>query len=264
MARSKVLLNVLNMVDASVQELPVEKQFLNDLKMSIERNDSKGQRKPTQSYKPSSMHCIRNMAYQVTGVEPETSSASSELVGICESGTDRHIRIQDAVAAMKNNNIDCEYCDVGEYVKKHGLTDRLEILSKSGNETKLYHKTLNMRFLCDGIIRYKGKYYILEIKTETSNKFWDQNSVRPEHVLQGTAYAVAFDIDDVIFLYECRDNCSKKVFMLHVTDQMKQDLVGKITECDYYVKNQLVPPKPTLDKMTCAYCAYANRCKKDG
>ena len=88
--------------------------------------------------------------------------------------------------------------------------------------------------------------------------------MRPEHVLQGTAYAVAFDIDDVIFLYECRDNCNKKVFMLHVTDQMKQDLVGKITECDYYVKNQLVPPKPTLDKMTCAYCAYANRCKKDG
>ena len=50
--------------------------------------------------------------------------------------------------------------------------------------------------------------------------------------------------------------------MFHVTDDMKQDLVGKITECDLYVKNQVVPPKPEIDKKTCAYCAYAEICKK--
>lgn len=262
MPRSKALLNVLNLIDASVEGLPVEKQFLNDLKMSIERNDEKGQRKPSPSYKPSSMHCIRNMYFQITGAPIANTGTSSELVGICESGTDRHIRIQDAVAAMKENNIDCEYVNVADYVREHGLTDRLNIVSQQGNETKLYHKTLNMSFLCDGIIRYKGKYYILEIKTETSNKYWDQNDVRPEHKLQGIAYSVAFDIDNVIFLYENRDNCSKKAFMFHVTDDMKQDLVGKITECDLYVKNQVVPPKPEIDKKTCAYCSYADICKK--
>ena len=58
MPRSRALLNVLNLVDASVEELPIEQQFLNDLKASIELTDSKGERKPSRSYKPSSLHCI--------------------------------------------------------------------------------------------------------------------------------------------------------------------------------------------------------------
>lgn len=262
MARSKALLNVLSMVDAAVEELPVEQQFLNDLKASIELSDSKGARKPSKSYKPSSLHCIRNMYFQITGAECESDRATSELVGICESGTDRHDRIQKACMAMKDNGIDCEYVNVGEFVKSRGLND-LEVVSQNGNETKLFNTKLNISFLCDGVIRYKGKYYILEIKTETSNKFWDRKDVNPDHILQGTAYSVNLGLDDVLFLYECRDNCAKKTFMLHVTDKMKQDLVGKITECDGYVNRMICPPKPEdVSKKACSYCNYAELCKR--
>lgn len=265
MPRSQALKNLFNLIDAANEELPVEQQFLNDLRASIEINDSKGARKPSQSYKPSSMNCIRNMYFQMTGAECASDRASSELVGICESGTDRHERIQKAVMSMKENDIDCEYIDVADYVRTHNLTDKLDIVAQQGNETKLYNKEYQMSFLCDGIIRYKGKYYILEIKTETANKFWDRTSVNPAHINQGTAYSVSFDIDDVLFLYECRDNCSKKAFMLHVTDDMKQDLVGKISNCEMYVEQNQVPPKPNdLGKNTCAYCPYAKRCEKDG
>lgn len=259
--RSKALINVLNLVDAVNEELPIEQQFLNDLKASIEKQDEKQARKPSKSYKPSSMHCIRNMYFQVTGAESRSERASSELVGICESGTDRHERIQQAVTDMKATGIDCEYVNVGEYVKSHGL-NYLNVVKQSGYETKLFYPDLNMSFLCDGIIRYKGKYYILEIKTETSNKFWNQEGVMPEHYLQGTAYSVALGINHVLFLYECRDNCAKKAFMLEVTDDMKNDLVGKITECDGYVKRMIPPPKPQdATKKMCAYCGYSELCK---
>lgn len=262
MARSKALLNVLNLVNQ--EELPIERQFLNDLKASIEKQDQKNGRKPSQTYKPSSLHCIRNMYYQVIGVDAQGERASCELVGICESGTDRHERLQIAVTEMQNNGIDCEYCDVAEYVKSHNL-DNIEIVSKQGMETKLYHKEYNMSFLCDGIIRYKGKYYILEIKTETNNKFWDRQGVNPDHILQGTAYSLAFGIDEVLFLYECRDNCSKKAFMLEVTDEMRSNLVQKILECNGYVESKVAPPKPTdISKKACAYCGYSERCKLDG
>ena len=262
MAKSQALLNVLNLVDAAKEELPVEQQFLNDLKASIEIQDSKNSRKPSPSYKPSSLHCIRNMYFQITGAPSGDNRATSELVGICESGTDRHDRIQKAVMAMKDSGIDCEYVNVAEYVKDKNLED-LKIVSQQGNETKLYNTALNISFLCDGIIRYKGVYYILEIKTETSNKFWDRNDVNPDHVLQGTAYSVNLGIDYVLFLYECRDNCSKKAFMLHITDKMKQDLVGKITECDGYVDRMIAPPKPEdISKKTCAYCGYADLCRR--
>ena len=63
MARSQALKNVLNLIDAAVEELPIEKQFLNDLKASIELQDEKNRRKPSKSYKPSSLHCIRNMYF---------------------------------------------------------------------------------------------------------------------------------------------------------------------------------------------------------
>lgn len=262
MPRSKALLNVLNLVNSD--DMPIEKQFLNDLKASIELQDQKGSRKPSKTYKPSSLHCIRNMYYQVIGAEAQGDRMSSELVGICESGTDRHERLQRAVTAMKDNNIDCEYCNVAEYVKNHNLLDDIDIVSQQGMETKLYHKRYNMSFLCDGIIKYKGKYYILEIKTETSNKFWGRENVNPDHVLQGTAYSLAFGIDKVLFLYECRDNCSKKAYILNVTDEMRDNLKSKIFDCDSYIKNQVVPPKPVdISKGACGYCGYAGRCKQD-
>ena len=262
MAKSQALLNVLNLVDAAKEELPVEQQFLNDLKASIEIQDSKGARKPSQSYKPSSLHCIRNMYFQITGAKGDDNRATSELVGICESGTDRHDHIQNAVMAMKENGIDCEYVNVAEFVKERKLQD-LKVVSQQGNETKLYNEALNISFLCDGIIRYKGVYYILEIKTETSSKFWDRKDVNPDHILQGTAYSVNLGLDDVLFLYECRDNCSKKAFMLHVTDKMKHDLVAKILECDGYVDRMIAPPKPEdISRKACAYCGYAELCRR--
>lgn len=264
MARSQALLNVLNLVDAAKEELPIEQQFLNDLKASIELQDQKSSHKPSKSYKPSSLHCIRNMFYQITGADKASERASSELVGICESGTDRHEHIQNAVMQMRENGIDCDYVNVADFVVQRGLED-LAVVSQQGNETKLFNKKLNISFLCDGIIKYKSKYYILEIKTETNNKFWDRQGVNPDHELQAIAYSVNLGLDDVIFLYECRDNCVKKAFKFHVTDKMKQDLIGKITECDSYVSDLIVPPKPeNVSKKACAYCLYAERCKKDG
>ncbi|MBR4377309.1 MAG: hypothetical protein IKP50_00265 [Bacilli bacterium] len=262
MARSKALLNVLNLVNT--QELPIEKQFLNDLKASIELQDVKNSRKPSQTYKPSSLHCIRNMEYQRMGVPLLGYRTSNELIGICESGTDRHERLQEACIAMKANNIDCEYINVAEYVKQRKL-DYLEVVSQQGNETKLFHKGLNMSFLCDGIIKYKGHYYILEIKTETSSKWWERQGVNPDHILQGTAYSEALKINEVIFLYENRDSCNKKAYLLVVTEPMRERLVDKIHECEEYVANNIIAPKPLdVPKKYCAYCQYSERCKQDG
>lgn len=266
MAKSQALLNVLNLVDASREELPIEQQFLSDLKASIEKQDEKGLRKPSQSYKPSSLHCIRNMYFQITGAEASGDRATSELVGICESGTDRHERIQNAVALMKDTGIDCEYLDVGDYVNAQHEAGKLldiKVISKQGNETKLFNTALNMSFLCDGVIKYKGKIYIFEFKTEVSTKFWDRQEINPDHILQGTAYSLNLDIPKVLFLYECRDNCSKKAYMLEVTDKMKQDLVGKITECDGYVSRFICPPKPEdVSKKACSYCGYSELCRR--
>lgn len=257
------LKNICRLINESTQEIPIEQQFLSDLKRSIELTDKKNKRVPSKTYKPSSMNCIRNMYYQRIGQEPDTSDAGYCLIGICNSGTDIHLRIQNAVLDMQNNGIDCEYVKVSDFVKQRKF-DYLDIVDDSGVETKLFHKDLNMSFLCDGIIRYKDHYYILELKTENSFKFVERQGVNPDHYNQGTAYSIAFNLPEVIFVYISRDNLDMKAFMFKPTDEMKQDLIGKIDLCEQHIMNGTIPDIPQIvSKKTCQYCSYKSICKGD-
>lgn len=262
MARQS-LKNVCRLIDSMKQELPKEQEFLNDLKRSIEMPEQKNKRAPSMTYKPSSMNCIRNMFYQRIGSEPDASTTGYALIGIRNSGSDIHVRIQNAVMDMINNNMDCEWVDVEEFIKSRNL-DYLEIKSKTGTETKLFHKTLNMSFMCDGIIKYKNHYYILELKTESANKWWGRNGVAEGHYNQAVAYSTAFGIPEVMFVYISRDTLDMKSFIYTVTDEMKHELTARILECEDYVDKLTPPPKPeNLDRKTCEYCGYKTQCRKD-
>jgi len=266
MAR-QTLKSVMRLLDDVNIEPAVQESFLYDLKKSIEKTEYKNRRLPSQTYKPSSMNCLRVMYYQIKGVEPTEDVPSYSTIGICNSGSDIHQRIQQAVLDMKDNGIDCEYINVADYVRSRGL-DYLDIVKEPDfehrdYETKLFHKTLNMSFLCDGIIKYRGKYYILELKTEASFKFNGRGDVDPKHHNQGTAYSLAFGIDDVIFVYINRDLLDMKSYMFHVTDDMRNTLVAKINECDSYIQSNKVPPKPDMSAKICNYCPYKGRCDGD-
>ena len=263
MARNS-LKAVIRAIEKDNKKVPVEEQFLNDLKRSIELEDMKNARKPSQTYKPSGMNCIRSMYYQVMGVDVEPDS-NYIMVGICESGTDRHERIQNAISKMKDNGFDCEYIDVAEFVKQRGLDDHLDIVDKCGNETKLYDRVRNVSFLCDGVIKYQGRYYIVEFKTESSFKWRDRKGVDPKHYNQARTYSLELGLDSVLFVYINRDICDYKAFMFNVTNSERQYVIDLISRCQAFVDEGEVPPIPedATDKK-CAYCSYKELCKKDG
>lgn len=258
------LKSVIRLINQSEESLPIEQRFLKDLERSIELVDKKNSRKPSQTYKPSSMNCIRQSFYQIVGKEQDEGSSNYTLIGICNAGTDIHVRIQTAVEQMKETGMDCEYINVADYVRNRNL-EYLDIVSQQGMETKLYHKKLNMSFMCDGIVRYIGHYYILELKTESGYKFASRKGVDESHYNQGTAYSIAFDIPEVLFVYISRDVLDMKSYMFVPTDEMKQNLIGYIEECDSYVKKLTAPPKPeNISKKACSYCSYKTQCRKDG
>lgn len=262
MARTS-LKNIARMIDMAKEELPVHEAFLGDLKRSIEKEDESTRRKPSQFYKPSSMHCIRNMYYQRIGKDVDTGSSNYVGVGICNAGTDIHVRVQTAVAHMKRYGFDCHYIDVGKYIKNHKVKD-IEVISKSGMETKLFNKRLNISFLCDGIIKYQGKYYILELKSESSYKWLTRKGVAPEHYNQATCYSLSLGIEGVIFVYISRDTLDMKSYMFIPTGDMKQDLEGLINNCEGYVSRLITPPKPEgISRKTCEYCNYKTSCRKE-
>lgn len=259
------LKQIARLVKNATIEKDIPDQFLDDLESTMQRISLKESRKPSQTYKPSSLGgCKRNMFFQVTGAEPDPDEPDSpSLIGICESGSNRHVEIQTWVSRMKEAGFDCEWVDVGEWIKSRKPEGTI-VKNKSGMETKCYNEILNVSFLCDGVIRYKGHYYILEIKTEDHFKYTGQVKPFDKHEVQATAYSVCLGIDDIIFLYEDRNYCIKKPYLFHITQEMKQDLViAEIEEVEGYRREGKVPPKSTKSA-DCRYCSYKKECRKWG
>lgn len=240
------------------------KMFLDDLIFTIQEC-SRSDFKPTTTYKPSGISgCERAMYYMMNGVQPDGATQDANLCGICESGTARHEDLQNYVMKMKDWGIECEWVDVKEYLDNNrgaNLSKYTEVVKQQGNETKCFNSEMNMRFLCDGIIKYKGEYYILEIKTETAMKFGHKDA-HPEHKKQATCYSLALGIDKVIFLYENRDNCSKDAFLVNITEAMKENVLKIIARVDKAVADKVVPMKTSVAK-NCQYCDYRKTCKHE-
>lgn len=262
MARNS-LKRISRLIDLAENTLTTEEAFLGDLKRSIELEDEANRHTPSPYYKPSSMNCIRNMYYQRIQAKEDKQDTDYANVGICNSGTDTHVRIQTYVSHMKDYGFDCEYVNVANYVKGHKLKD-IQIISQQGMETKLLNTRYGISFLCDGIIKYLGEYYILELKTESSFKWLPRTGVAPEHYNQVTCYSLSLNIPKAIFVYINRDTLNMKSFMIEPTDEMKANIVGLIENCETCVKKLKVPEKPVdVPKKTCTYCRYKSQCRKD-
>lgn len=248
--------------DAVTNREPHEK-FLHELDETMSIIDKREQRVPSNTYKPSSLGgCKRNMYFQVIGAcLDEAKKSGAGIIGICETGSARHEILQTWVSRMNECGYDCEWVDVESFLKSRSVAGTI-VKERSGMETKCYNEILNISFLCDGIIKYDGKYYILEIKTE--DNFKHQKRIGPEkkHISQAAAYSVCLGIDNVIFLYENRNYCTRKSFLVEITDEMKQELViNEIEEIENYRAKSEIPPKSTL-KSDCTYCNYKTECKK--
>lgn len=272
------LKNLAKLVNQATKELTVEQQFLQDLNSTIVKLDAADNRPGSKTYKPSMLGgCSREIFFLVEGFEEDVQSINPDdasFIGICESGTDRHERIQKAVAEMLRMGKDWEWIDVAEYLEAWPQPGTY-VKNKQGMETKLGNKIFNMSFLCDGIVRHRktGKYYVLEIKTEASFKWNGRVEPVDKHKYQATAYSVTLGIDDVLFIYENRDFCSKKSFHYHVTEEDKMTrVIGKIETIENYratykedkeagtLKHESIPPKSTV-KSDCNYCDYKKVCK---
>lgn len=255
------LKNLAKLVAAANEEKTPAQDFLFMLNETIQRVDAEDNRPPSKSYKPSSLGntCDRMLYFEVTGAEQDGGYADPELVGIGESGTARHENIQNAVMQMQRLGYDCEWIDPEEFVKQRGIK-HLKVVERKGNEVKFYHKQLNMRFLCDGIIKLRGVYYVLEIKTETSFKWQPRTDPAYPHKVQGACYGAAFGIYRVMFLYENRDVCKKKTMVYEVTKEYVEDkVIHRIATVDQYVEDKEVPPK-TENVRDCTYCDYKKIC----
>ena len=257
------------LISQAVIKQPLNKAFLTDLMSAIELREQKHRRKPSQWYKPSSFVCLRQMYFMRIGEIPDETRTEYCGIGMADTGTRRHEAIQEVLQEMEELGYDWRYLDVAEYLKRkqaEGKCLDIEVVGKRGAETKLFHKTLSISFMCDGIVERisTGQCYLFEFKNQVSFKFNGKEKVDAEHIDQVSTYCMALDLDQVFVMYENRDTCNLECpELLDVTDEMKQRQVNKVLECESYVE-RLIPPPAHENTKPCRWCQYATACKKAG
>lgn len=258
MALSKLLQTVKSIKN----ETTYEDTFIDDYNKSV--LDLQEDREiPTDRYRPSSLAdgCKRMIYYHRTGLGANLQNKKdSTLAEICDNGTDRHERIQNAVKNIPG----LIWLDVEEVVKEaqnRGINTKFLTWDSKRVEAKCHNSDLNINFLCDGIIRYKGKEVILEIKTIHQFGFTKLTAPLEKHIRQAVCYSISMGIDYVLFFYEDRNFLKKKAFLYHITEEDKLDIRNKLAYLEEAIANKVLPPKE-IDK--CLYCDRKEQCKRDG
>lgn len=250
------LTKIAKMVRAGNSEGPAS-AFVASLLETIERTQP--EYTPSRYYKPSGVGgCIRKMYFERIG-QSIRDTADSNLIAMGEAGTFRHEVLQEYMVKMSQTDKDFEWLDVAQHLAENPVEGTIvdNTFVKNDYETKCKNELLQLSFLCDGLVRYKGKLYIMEIKTETMFKFTKHTEPYPEHKMQAACYGMCLGVDDVIFLYENRDNFEKKAYTYHIPESVKQEVLDKLVTCEEHVEKGESP------KIFCTspYCPY---CRKEG
>lgn len=205
---------------------------------------------PSQTISPSGLACQVACALKLQGIPTEPQKESFQSRGFTDCGEDRHKRIQEFLSQTPY------WVNVGEYVKKKKLD--LDVIRDDGYETLLQHKTLPIRFKCDGMLLIEGIYYVLEIKTERGQVNAFRTSYDPKHQKQGITYTLMLHTDRILWVYEGREMLEQKPFVQIVTKQEKADMQKYLQEI---VDNKDHIEFLKNDEKSCAYCPYKKYCK---
>ena len=243
----------------NAESVSFEDKFLKNYEEAVKAKElEERQIAPSEYIRPSSMYgCERMLFFQrVHGGSQNGEQSEVNLIEICQSGTDRHLDIQHIVERMEG--VEC--LDLEEVVKEanqKGIKTEFLGWNEDHTEARCKNDELSIFFQPDGVIRFMGKEVILEVKTESTYQFSNRYEPKEDHKWQATSYGMGLGIDYVLFLYEDRNFCKKKLYLWKITDEMKERVKAKIRTVNTACKTG-IPPEKNEDK--CTYCKYKNEC----
>lgn len=240
----------------------VSQEFLEgyeDYRDSMLKKDAA--RMPHRTFAASSFRCDRLSWFRLRGVEPDVPDhPDSTLDFIAGVGTACHRMLQTNMKAW----LGADWIDVSDHLKDVGVNYKYTLTQdNSGLEYLVEVDYPPIRFACDGIIRWKGHKYLLEIKTSEFDS-WDK-LVEPkqEHVDQAKLYSSLLKLDGILFIYQDRLYGGIKCFEVIVTEADYKFVNSKIEKVLQCVEYNIAPdPLPRGDKWCSpSYCSYYKRCK---
>lgn len=213
---------------------------------------------------PSSFRCDRRTWFRLRGTEPDRpKKVDPTLRFTADIGTACHRIIQSTLKEALGD----DWIEVEDYLKEHPIPYEYELTkSEDGLETLIYIKKPAIRFACDGIIRWKGKYYLLEIKTSEFNSFDDLTDVKDQHVDQIKCYGTLLNLHNVLTLYQDRQYGNLKCYEKTISDNDMNYVLNKMNHVQELVDANIAPePLPKGDSWcTPSHCPYYTKCGQWG
>lgn len=260
------------LVNLKRQEESIETRFLKEYnKALLEVGKESSQPIPSDYFRPSSLAgCQRMLYYMRKGAEQDKEKIDDvwayNMVGILESGTDRHERIQRVIQEMDKTG-SLKMLDIEKVVKeirKWGVKTEFVKWNEDKTEARCKNEDLRIYFQPDGVVEFEGKRMLLEIKTANIYKFNNvkkANAPLEEHIIQASAYGMGLDIDEIMFFYEDRDFTQHHLMLYTITEEDKDYIRKKVAKVDKCIQEDELPE---AEKEKCMYCSYKQKCQEDG
>lgn len=218
----------------------------------------------SKTFAPSSIRCNRIQWFRLRGVEPDLPKSADRVLDFtAEIGTACHRWIQRNLKESLGDN----WIDVEDYLATAWRDNGYQYnctKSDDGYETlvEIVHP-YPIKFACDGIIRWKGKLYLLEIKSSEFSSFDDLTDPKEEHVPQINCYASLLNLHDVLVLYIDRQYGGLKCYEKNLPQYVLDDVKFNLDDVLDHVKSNLAPDGLPKGDPWCSSsrCIYYKKCK---
>lgn len=214
---------------------------------------------PSRTFAPSQIRCKRVSWFRLRGVQPEQEAVVDRTLNFtAQVGTSCHHTIQD----LLSKKLGADWVDVETYLSSEPRPYEYMCM-KNGFETLIAIQEPPVKFAPDGIIRYKGEYRLLEIKTSEYTSFDKLIEPKPQHIDQIKCYGTLLNLHSAIVLYQDRVYGGLKCYEVKITDDDMRQMWEMFQDVQRCVAMNVAPERPT-NRNYCSpsYCRYYNKCKE--
>lgn len=217
-------------------------------------------RLPSKTFAPSQVRCKRVSWFRLRGVQPEQEVVVDRATKFtAQIGTACHQAIQETLA----KKLGAAWLDPAEYLKDRNFQYEYSC-AKNDLETQItITDPVPIKFAPDGVIYWKDRHWLLEIKTSEYSSFEKLTGPKPQHIDQVKCYATLLGLHNVLMIYQDRMYGGIKCYEVKITDADMQEIWDMFKEVQDCVTSNIAPEKP-LDRKYCTptYCRYYEKCKE--
>ena len=216
-----------------------------------------------QTFSGSSFRCNRRSWFRLRGTVPDSVSVPDRVLNFsAEIGTACHRIIQTNL----KNMLEDDWLSVKDYLANNVSYDYEITEDVDSLESQVHIFDPPIMFAVDGLIRWKDKIYLLEIKTSEFASWNDLTDPKPQHIDQIKCYASLLNIHNVLFLYQDRQYGDFKCFEIQVSDSDMMQVRNRFKYVMDMVKKNLAPEGLPAGDRWCNInmCPYYKKCQEYG